>query len=128
MSSIFNGTTADESRRIAVAAQGFGRPRPARPTARHIAATIRSLGLVQIDCVNVLVPAHYQVLFSRLGPYDRAAFDRVAYGSGEFTEQWAHEASIIPVSMWPLLRYRMDLARFDNWGFTAVVRRRPEYA
>ena len=72
MSSILNEITLDEARRIALAAQGFGRPRPARPTARHIAATIRSLGLVQIDCVNVLVPAHYQVLFSRLGPYDRA--------------------------------------------------------
>src|SRR5437763_3016156 len=127
MSGILNEIGLDEARRLALAAQGFGSPRPARPTARHIAATIRSLGLVQIDCVNVLVPAHYQVLFSRLGPYDRAAFDRVAYSSGEFTEQWAHEASIIPISTWPLLRHRMEVRRFDNWGFTAVVRRHPEY-
>src|SRR5947209_13940343 len=123
MSSVLNEITLDEARRIALVAQGFGRPRPARPTAREIAATIRSLGLVQIDCVNVLVPAHYQVLFSRLGPYDRAAFDRVAYGSGQFTEQWAHEASIIPVATWPLLRRRMNVGRFENWGFMAVVRR-----
>jgi uncharacterized protein YcaQ len=128
MSSVLNEITLDEARRIALAAQGFGRPRPARPSAQDIAATIRSLGLVQIDCVNVLVPAHYQVLFSRLGPYDRAAFDRVAYGSGEFTEQWAHEASIVPVSTWPLLRHRMNVGRFENWGFMAVVRRHPEYS
>src|SRR4051812_23523858 len=128
MSSILNEITLGEARRIALSAQGFGRPRPPRPTARHIAATIRSLGLVQIDCVNVLVPAHYQVLFSRLGKYDRAAFDQVAYRSGEFTEQWAHEASIVPVSTWPLLRYRMEMSRFENWGFVDSVRRNPEYA
>src|SRR5438067_6651564 len=117
-----------EARRLALAAQGLDCPRPSgRVDTRHLDRTIRQLGLLQIDCVNVLVPAHYQVLFSRLGPYDRAAFDRVAYSSGGFTEQWAHEASIIPVSTWPLLRHRMEVRRFDNWGFTAVVRRHPEY-
>src|SRR4051794_27656214 len=128
MPSLLNEIGLEDARRIALAAQGFDRPRPTRPTARHVAATIRALGLVQIDCVNVLVPAHYQVLFSRLGPYDRADFDRVAYGSGEFTEQWAHEASIIPVSTWPLLRHRMQVGRFENWGFMRVVRKHPEYA
>src|SRR3954452_1270214 len=115
MGNILNNISLDEARRIGLAAQGFGKQRPARPTARHIADAIGALGLVQIDCVNVLVPAHYQVLFSRLGPYGRAQFDRVAYRSGEFTEQWAHEASIIPVSTWPLLRHRMDVSRFANW-------------
>ncbi len=59
----------DEARRIALAAQGFDRPRPSGPVAaRHLRRTIRQLGLLQIDYVNVLGPAHYQVLFSRLGP------------------------------------------------------------
>ena len=124
----FNQLSLPEARRTGLAAQGFDRPRPARPGPREIAATVRALGLVQIDCVNVVVPAHYQVLFSRLGAYDRTAFDRVAYGSGEFTEQWAHEASLIPVETWPLLRHRMDLGKFANWGFTATAERDPEYA
>jgi uncharacterized protein YcaQ len=124
----FNTLTLDEARRTALHAQGFGRPRPARPGARHIRETIRALGLVQVDCVNVLVPAHYQVLFSRLGPYDRALLDDAAYRSGEFTEQWAHEASIIPVETWPLLRHRMDMVRFAAWGFGRVAERHPEYA
>src|SRR3989442_525816 len=59
-----------EARRIALAAQGFDRPRPSGPVnARDLRRTIRQLGLLQIDYVNVLAPAHYQVLFSRLGPY-----------------------------------------------------------
>jgi uncharacterized protein len=122
-----NDLRLDEARRIALAAQGFDRPRPARPTARHIRDTINRLGLIQIDCVNVVVPAHYQVLHSRLGPYDRAVFDRVVWGSGEFTEQWAHEASIIPVSTWPLLRHRMNLERFRQWQMAIVSKAHPEY-
>ena len=47
-----------EARRIALAAQGFDRPRPnGRVDARHLRRTIGQLGLLQIDYVNVLVPA-----------------------------------------------------------------------
>ncbi len=56
----------NEARRIALAAQGLDRPRPRRVDARHLGRTIRQLGLLQIDYVNVLAPAHYQVLFSSL--------------------------------------------------------------
>ena len=112
---------------MALAAQGFERPRPSRVTAESIRKTILRLGLVQIDCVNVVVPAHYQVLFSRLGPYDRKLFDRVVWGSGAFTEQWAHEASIIPVATWPLLRHRMTLERFRQWPMARAHRAHPEY-
>ncbi|HSP89762.1 MAG TPA: hypothetical protein VLN08_02585, partial [Vicinamibacterales bacterium] len=63
----------DTARRMALGAQGFGTPRPGKPGPRHLGALIRRLGLLQIDFVNVLVPSHYLVPFSRLGPYDRAA-------------------------------------------------------
>src|SRR5437016_14607496 len=81
----------NEARRIALAAQGFDRPRPVRVTADHLRRTIRRLGLLQIDYVNVLTPAHYQVLFSRLGPYQRSRLDDLVYRGRDFTEQWAHE-------------------------------------
>ena len=96
-----------EARRIALAAQGFDRARPRGPVARRdLAAVIRRLGLLQLDFVNVLVPAHYLVPFSRVGPYDRRLLDQLAYSRGAFTEQWAHEASIIPVETWPLFEHR----------------------
>jgi uncharacterized protein YcaQ len=117
-----------ETRRLALAAQGFDRPRPSgQVTATHLGRTLRQLGLLQIDYVNVLLPAHYQVPFSRLGPYDRALFDDVVYRRRQFTEQWAHEASIVPVETWPLLRYRMETHRVRPWGFEAFLERYPEY-
>ena len=71
-----------EARRLALAARGFDRPRPKRPPGpRDLGRVIRQLGLLQIDFVNVLAPAHYQVPFSRLGPYPRALASELA--------QWA---------------------------------------
>jgi uncharacterized protein len=116
-----------EARRIALAAQGFDRPRPRRVTARDISRTIRRLGLVQIDYVNVLVPAQYQVPFSRLGPYKRPLFDDVVYRGHEFTEQWAHEASIVPMETWPLLRHRMETHRPRPWGFEKFLEKHAEF-
>ncbi|HTQ53500.1 MAG TPA: crosslink repair DNA glycosylase YcaQ family protein [Bryobacteraceae bacterium] len=117
-----------DARRITLAALGFGRPRPrTAPGPRDLARVIRRLGLLQIDFVNVLVPAHYQVPFARLGPYPRAHLDRLAYGGRGFTEQWAHEASIIPVETWPLLRHRMERHEMRPWGFQKILEETPGY-
>lgn len=117
-----------EARRMALAAQGFERPRPiGRVDVRHIRSVIHKLGLLQIDYVNVVVPAHYQVLFSRLGPYDRSRLDDLVYRRREFTEQWAHEASIIPMATWPLLRHRMDTYRVRPWGFEKFMDKHTDY-
>ena len=67
---------------------------------------MQAIGVLQLDFVNVLVPAHFLVVWSRLGAYDRDRFERYLYDSREFTEQWAHEASIVRVGDWPLLEHR----------------------
>ena len=117
-----------EARRLALAAQGFDRPRPARVGERRLAETIHRMGLLQLDFVNVLTPSHYLVPFSRLGPYDKSRLDRVVYGRSEFTEAWAHEASIVPMSTWPLLRHRRELHIARPWGFDQIMERHHEYA
>ena len=118
----------EEARRIALAAQGFDRPRPRRATVNHLRDTIHRLGLLQIDCVNVVCTAHQMVPFSRVGSYDVSAFNRLVYQSGEFAEHWAHEISIVPVETWPLLRYRRETDRVRPWGFAKVLEERADYA
>lgn len=97
----------DEARRVALAAQGFDRPRPDVPSdRRHFRRVFNTLGLLQLDYVNVLMPAHFLIPWSRLGAYEKSAFEKYVYQSGECTEQWAHEASIVPTNAWPLLEHR----------------------
>ena len=125
--------TLPVARRIALGAQGFSRPRPpAPPSTRRILALVERLGLLQLDSVNVFERAHYMPVFSRLGPYDRARLDRMAgHGSGRIDrrliEYWAHEASLIPLSTHPLLRWRMADVHREAWGSIArIAREQPE--
>jgi len=110
-----------EARQAALAAQGFTTAFPSPE------AVVRHLGLLQFDPVGVFVPAHYLVLYSRLGPYDRALADGAIRYSRQFTEQWAHEASIIPVETWPLLKHRMAQHRLRPWPFDQLLERHPGY-
>jgi hypothetical protein len=121
------------ARRIALAAQGFGRPRPAKPpSVGRIAALVEQLGVLQLDSVNVFSRAHYMPVFSRLGPYDRARLDRIAgHGLGRIdrrlVEYWAHEASLIPVELHPLFRWRMADVDREAWGsISRIARNQPE--
>ena len=115
------------ARRIALSAQGLTRRRPkGRVGLSHVRRVIHELGLLQIDYVNVLVPAHYFVLFSRLGPFDRALLDRLVFQRREFVEQWAHEASIVPMKTWPLLAHRREEFQRSK-RFDAFRRKHQEY-
>jgi len=124
--------SANQARRLAIAAQGLARPRPTgRVDARHLRRAIDDVGLLQLDSVNVFCRSHYMPVFSRLGPYPRAALDRLAWhadggsapgraGRRELIEYWGHEASLLPVEMQPLLRWRM--ARADALAWKGVAR------
>jgi len=104
------------ARRIAIAAQGLAEQRPPGPiTRRHLAKVVSRLGLLQIDSVSAVVRAHYMPLFSRLGPYPMALLDGAAAGRKRWLfEYWAHEASYLPLEMWPLMQWRMRRAAAND--------------
>lgn len=110
------------ARRIALAAQGFGRPLPTSVGTRQINLEIERLGLLQIDSVNVFERSHYLPLFARLGSYDKALLDRLTFGhKGPYLEYWAHEAAVIPINTWPLFRWKMAEYKLrdsheDSWA------------
>jgi len=106
------------ARRIALSAQGFGRTPPAAPGPKHVRDLVRKLGVVQIDSVNVVTRTHYLPAFSRLGDYPREALEAEAWGARRnLFEYWGHEASLLPLELQPLLRWRMARAEAgEMWG------------
>ena len=112
----------------------MGRPRPdGRIDSRRLRRAIGDAGLLQLDSVNILCRSHYLPLFSRLGPYPRATLDRLASHvdsapepakrpgrNRTLFEYWGHEASLLPVELQPLLRWRM--ARAERLTYKPVRR------
>jgi uncharacterized protein YcaQ len=129
--------SAAQARRIAVAAQGFGGVKPRGPVTRaHLRRLLSRIQVLQLDSVSVAVRAHYAPVFSRLGPYDRGVLDRAAWGHSArrprlLVEYWAHEAALMAVDDWPLLRWRMRQYRHGRWGsrrFDEAVTANPRLA
>ncbi|MGA8544198.1 MAG: crosslink repair DNA glycosylase YcaQ family protein [Mycobacterium sp.] len=125
--------TAAQARRIAVAAQGFSELRPTGAVTRaHLRRLISRIQVLQLDSVSVAVRAHYAPVFSRLGPYDRGVLDRAAWEHSArsprlLVEYWAHEAALMAVDDWPLLRWRMRQYQHGRWG-THIVKANPKLA
>jgi uncharacterized protein YcaQ len=116
--------SGSQARAIALAAQGFTAARPSRVDRRAVRALVERLGVVQIDSVNVLVRSHYLPAFSRLGAYDPGQLDRLSHEAPRsLFEYWGHEASLLPVAMQPLFRWRMALAKHTAWGHIRRIAR-----
>ncbi len=124
---------AVHARRIAVAAQGFSEPGPAGPITRaHLRRLISRIQVLQLDSVSVAVRAHYAPVFSRLGSYERDVLDRAAWAHSArsprlLVEYWAHEAALMAVDDWPLMRWRMGEYRHGRWG-KHIVKANPQLA
>lgn len=102
-----------QARRLALVSQGFGGRAPAVFQARHLRQAFEQLGVIQIDSVNAVVRSHYLPLFSRFGSYPRELLEQAAWSKGRqrsLFEYWGHEASLLPLSLYPLLRWRMRRA------------------
>lgn len=104
--------SAAEARRVALAAQGFGRSRPSAAGTRQLNGALARMATLQIDSVNVFARSHYMPLFSRVGAYDTAALDRLLFARRPpYVEYWAHVAAFIPADDWGLFDFRMQAMR-----------------
>ena len=114
--------TIVEARSLALAAQGFDKPRTkTKSTTADAVAVIKKLGVIQIDSVNVLVRSQELPLFSRLGDHDRNAISK-ATSHRKIFEYWGHEAAHLPVELHPVFRFKMHAARsgkLKHWGLTS---------
>ncbi|BBY66268.1 winged helix-turn-helix domain-containing protein [Mycolicibacterium helvum] len=125
--------SADQARRVAISAQGLAEPKPRGSVTRaHLRRLISRIQVLQLDSVSVAVRAHYAPVFSRLGPYDRGALDGAAWSHSArsprlLVEYWAHEAALMAVEDWPLLRWRMREYTHGRWG-TEIVKKNPRLA
>jgi len=115
--------TLAQIRRTIVAAQGFtGRYR--RATESDVEAAIRRLTAVQLDSISTVDRAHRITLSSRIGAFDPEDVPKLL-GAGRIFEYWAHEASLLPVELWPHFRTAMDGS--GHWGWhDRAFREHPE--
>lgn len=97
--------TAEQARRIAVRAQLLD------GSAAEILPTIRHLGYLQLDPTNRVARSHLLVLWSRLGSYDPAEFERVLWQDRSLFE-W--RAFLYPMDALPAIRSQMERLRREQ--------------
>lgn len=128
-----NTLSLREARRISLAAQGFGQERSHDLSGkRELARLVQRLGVLQIDSVNIIARAHTLPGFSRLGHYATTDLDALAYDGRrrKLFEYWGHEASLLPVALQPLFRWRMARAAAGSGiygGLARFGRERPDF-
>lgn len=111
--------TLSQARLLALAGQGL--TKATKPAS--VLETVDTMGVLQIDSVNVFERAHYLPLYSRLGPYEKSELDNLHGGKHPaLLEYWAHEASFIRTEDYPLFNFRMESnqrgsrSRWENWA------------
>jgi len=130
--------TIREARRLALARAGLLKPKwtgfPVRAKgsgkrARDAAAAvIRRFGYLQLDTVSIAgARSHTIVLLSRLEGFDPTLGEELLRPGSPHFEYWGHEASWIPLELYPAFEFRRrEFRRHPWWG--DVVGEHPEVA
>lgn len=126
------------ARRLALARGGLLKPEltglPARASgggkrARDAALTvIDRFGYLQLDTVSIAgARSHAIVLLSRLGGLDPAVGEELLRPGAPLFEYWGHEASWIPLDLYPAFEFRrQEFVHHPWWG--DLVGQHPEVA
>jgi uncharacterized protein YcaQ len=105
-------TSLKAIRRLIVGRQGYaGRFRRAQP--QEAEEAIRRLTAVQLDSISTVDRAHHLTITSRIGAYPPEVVPQLL-AEGRIFEYWAHEASLLPIELWP--HFRRVMASGGHWG------------
>ena len=115
-----------EARRLALARAGLLKPEwtglPKRATgitnrARKAAhRIIRRFGYLQLDTVSIAgARSHAIVLLSRLEGFDHKLAEALLRPGEPLFEYWGHEASWIPIELYPVFEFRRKAFRRHPW-------------
>lgn len=110
--------TINGARALHLAAQGLLQPRRRKAVKADVLDTIRRMGMLQIDTINVVARSPYLVLWSRLGDYPGEWLDELL-AEGKLFEYWAHEACFLPIEDYGLYRHRMLDPAAMGWKYSA---------
>ena len=106
------------ARRLFLHLHGLAEP-PAGPAkGADLAALIARIGFVQVDSITTVERAHHMILAARRPAYRPEALKRLLERDRALFEHWTHDASILPVALFPVwqLRFARDADRLrDNW-------------
>ena len=91
--------------------QHLARPFAKPLTPKRLLRFAEDVGGIQLDSIHVLERAHYLTVWSRFGPYDRDALDRLVYRRRLFFEYWAHAACLLPTTL--LSGWRRAMLDYD---------------
>jgi uncharacterized protein YcaQ len=130
--------TVREARRLALARAGLLKPQwsafPRRASGRGrraraaAAAVIGRFGYLQLDTVSIAgARSHTIVLLSRLDGFDPALGEELLCPGAPLFEYWGHEASWIPLELYPALEFRRREFRHHPW-WGDLVGKHPDIA
>ena len=120
--------TLSEARRLALAQAGLlkpewtgfphwakGRGKRSRDAAHGV---IQRFGYLQLDTVSIAgARSHAIVLLSRLAGFDPALGEELLQPGAPLFEYWGHEASWIPMDLYPAFEFRRrEFCRHPWWG------------
>jgi hypothetical protein len=89
-----------------------------------VAAAVSRLSCVQLDSISAVARSHRLTLLSRVGTYPPGTVAELLR-TGRLFEYWAHEACLLPIELWPVMRRFMTPAH-PWWG--PIIDRDPKLA
>ncbi|MCK5207537.1 MAG: winged helix DNA-binding domain-containing protein, partial [Cyclobacteriaceae bacterium] len=115
-----------EARRLALARAGLLKPEwtglPKRASGRTLRATkaahqiIRRFGYLQLDTVSIAgARSHAIVLLSRLDGFNHELAEELLRPNEPLFEYWGHEASWMPIELYPVFEFRRKAFRCHPW-------------